>query len=301
MHPSMRSFENDESGIKRVVEAYYKMAPRYAVEYVECDVEALDSYDIIASHAGRIIRRPGGKPMVSHCHGLYWTGDYETSSWEWKANVNVITSLRSSNKITVPSQWVAETIRRDMRVDPYVIGHGVYLEEWTPQPEGKYVLWNKNRMGDVCDPTPVAILATKFSRVPFLTTFYPKDYPVSQNVHVTGVLTHNKMKPAIEQAAVYLATTKETFGIGILEAMASGVPVLGYAHGGILDLVKHGESGYLAVPGDLEDLARGLVYCLENRNVLGENGRYAAYSFTWDAAFAKVRAVYEETLKCRGL
>jgi glycosyltransferase involved in cell wall biosynthesis len=40
-------------------------------------------------------------------------------------------------------------------------------------------------------------------------------------------------------AGVYLSTAKETFGIGILEALACGVPVLGYAHGGILDLVQH--------------------------------------------------------------
>jgi glycosyltransferase involved in cell wall biosynthesis len=94
-----------------------------------------------------------------------------------------------------------------------------------------------------------------------------------------------------------LATTKETFGIGILEAMASGVPVLGFRHGGILDLVEHGVSGYLAEPNDYEDLERGLRYCLENREILGDNGRELSREWTWEKAVEKVADLYRDTLR----
>ena len=57
---------------------------------------------------------------------------------------------------------------------------------------------------------------------------------------------------------VYLSTSQETFGIGTVEALAAGVPVLGWASGGNLDIVQHMKTGYLAEVGDYDDLQRGL-------------------------------------------
>jgi glycosyltransferase involved in cell wall biosynthesis len=105
------------------------------------------------------------------------------------------------------------------------------------------------------------------------------------------------MKTTVQKAGVYLATTKETFGIGILEAMASGVPILGYAHGGILPLVEHGVNGYLANPGDLDDLADGLDYCITHADMLGNNGREMAKAWTWEKACAQVAETYKKALE----
>jgi glycosyltransferase involved in cell wall biosynthesis len=96
---------------------------------------------------------------------------------------------------------------------------------------------------------------------------------------------------------VYLSTTKETFGIGVLEAMASGVPVLGVAHGGNVDLIQHGINGYLAEPGNIEDLAEGLNYCLQHRDVLGSNGQELVKQWTWDAVCEQVARIYEMALE----
>jgi glycosyltransferase involved in cell wall biosynthesis len=181
-----------------------------------------------------------------------------------------------------------------MRVNPTVLGHGINLQEWgepIPQREG-FVLWNKNRTGDVCDPKPVGVLARAFPQHRFVTTFAPHgDY---HNVKVTGLLGHDEMKQVVKRAGVYLATTKETFGIGILEAMASGVPVLGYDHGGIKDLVVHGLNGYLARVGDEQDLEAGLAYCMAHGAVLGSNGRELAKGYTWERQVQKLAAIYDD-------
>jgi len=79
----------------------------------------------------------------------------------------------------------------------------------------------------------------------------------------------------------------------VLEAMASGLPVLGFAHGGNLDLVKHGVNGYLAPPNNYEALCNGLNYCLTNAKVLGDNSREMAKAWTWKAACEKLREVYD--------
>ena len=77
----------------------------------------------------------------------------------------------------------------------------------------------------------------------FLSTFANENKPA--NVREIGLQPHGEMRKYVHGASVYLSTVKETFGIGILEAMAAGVPVLAWHGGGIDDLVEHGVNGYL--------------------------------------------------------
>jgi len=258
---------NLSDGISQVVVNYAKHLPEFGVELVPHDA---GTYDLIAVHAGLT----GAVNDVSHLHGMHWSGDYDAPNWEYRVNQRIAEAVRTAKQITVPSEWVAETIRRDLRVNPTVIPHGIDWADWQhDEPRGDYVLWNKNRADDfVCDPTPLVKLAQRMSKVHFVTTFIPRYALSPDNVNVIGLIPHVQMKKLVQSALVYLSTTKETFGIGILEAMASGVPVLGYAHGGIVDLVEHGVNGYLVPPGDIDGLAEGLRYCIQHRNVLGENG-----------------------------
>lgn len=286
MVPHLQHFRSEESGIKRVVDAYFRYLPQFGIELVGPG----QSYDLKATHAGMA----GADCDVAHLHGLYWTADYSAAHWEWKANQSVIASIRAAKQVTVPSRWVAEVLQRDMRFTPHVIGHGIEWDAWQhTTPNGGYVLWNKNRTGDVCNPAPMAELARRFPHVPFVSTFAPEP---AANVTAIGVVPHEEMKRWVQGATVYLATTKETFGIGILEAMAAGVPVLGFRHGGVCDLVQHGVNGYLAEPGNDEDLEAGLAYCLKHRAVLGANGRDLARAHTWERVAEQVAGVYRLAL-----
>lgn len=289
MLPQLKHFRKEESGIRRVVEAWHKYGPQFDIEYVEDGL----TFDIKVSHAGTNTEGVD----VAILHGLYWTADLPCNKWEWKANANVIEAARQARIITVPSEWVAETIRRDMRRNPVVIGHGIDWEDWQhDRPMVGYVLWNKNRGGlDVCNPEPVGVLASAFPSTRFVTTFGP--HRGRSNIQVTGVVPHDQMKQLVQGAGVYLSSAKETFGIGTLEAMASGVPVLGYAHGGNIELVQHGINGYLAEPGNEDDLVEGLAYCLQHRDVLGANGREIARAFTWERVMEKVAGVYRMAME----
>ncbi len=65
-----------------------------------------------------------------------------------------------------------------------------------------------------------------------------------------------------ELAALGLSSDSEGMPNVVLEAMAAGTPVVATAVGGVPELVRHGETGLLAPPGDAEALADLLVRVL---------------------------------------
>jgi len=68
----------------------------------------------------------------------------------------------------------------------------------------------------------------------------------------------------------------ETFGMVFAEAMAMGVPVVSYVHGGIPEVVSHGETGFLAPEGDARELAEFIRLILNDDDTwrrMSEAGR----------------------------
>lgn len=292
MVPNALNLASGESGIHTLVRAWTKHLPNVGIELVR---PKTDSFDVLAVHAGMTTEYGHDVPLVSHLHGLYFTADYNADDWEYKTNKYVINTVRQATTTTVPSAWVAEVLQRDMHLRPEIVGHGIDWKDWQHKEKNEgYILWNKNRIGDVCSPQPLGELAKRFPKERFLTTFAPPN--PTPNIKATGIVPHAEMRKMVQRANVYLATTKETWGIGIVEAMAAGIPVLGFRHGGILDTVIHGTNGYLATPGDYDDLSRGLDYCLEHRKTLGDNGREMARQFTWQRVAEQLAGIYQATI-----
>lgn len=262
LEPIFRTPDTGEGGIRRVVEAQRRYLPEFGVELVDDIHQA----DLTAGHGGT---RPlfRGKPFVSHSHGLYWS-DY-TWRGEDHANRRVIDNLLCADAITVPSQWVRNAYVRGLLREPEVIYHGVEAEEWTPQEPGGYVLWNKPRQDAVSNPDDFDQLVARMPDQLFVATLGKP----ANNVRLIGRVSYSEMHGHIERASVYLATARETFGIGTLEALASGVPVAGWRYGGQREIVVEGETGYLAEPGNYPELAEAVRKCLSERGRLGANAR----------------------------
>lgn len=288
IEPKFRGPDQGEGGIRRIVEAQEHLLPSFDVELVE----RIEDADCVATHAGSAPDVPVGIPWIVHNHGLYWS-EYKWPKWCHDLNSQVIESMRRADIVTAPSEWVAQAIRRGMWLEPEVLYHGIYPDEWEPGENVGYVLWNKTRVDPVCDPEPVDRLASMAPDLHFVTTF-GKEMP---NVQVTGRLPYSQAKRIIQGAGVYLCTTRETMGIGTLEAMACGVPVVGWDWGGQKEFITNEETGWLVPVGDYAQLHTAIKWALDNREAVGERARQLVLeAFTWPTIMAEYAALYRRAV-----
>jgi glycosyltransferase involved in cell wall biosynthesis len=286
--PTYRSPDQADGGIRRVVEAQQQHLPAFGWAVTD----EPDAADVIACHGTALVERPG-VPLVAHCHGLMWH-EYGFGPWGDTINKHVAELLLRADDITAPSRWVAHAITRGMLRRPEVVYHGVDADDWAPeQPHLGYVLWNKARADWVSDPRDMNDLAQLLPDVPFLSTFGE----AATNVQIIGAASYGLMRPVVQRAGVYLATARETFGIGTLEALAAGVPIAGWRYGGQEEIVIEGETGYLAPWGDYEALADGVRRCLAERDRLSANCQDDARTrWTWQAAAQRYATIYDRAL-----
>ena len=127
-----------------------------------------------------------------------------------------------------------------------------------------------------------------------------KEYFKGTNTVFTGQLSGDELSQAFASAdAFMMPSDSETLGFVVLESMASGVPVVGCAAGGIPDLINDGNTGFLVPPGDID----GYLVCAKKlmdkkyRDAMGARARTEAEKWGWEAATSVLRNVqYEKAL-----
>ena len=114
-----------------------------------------------------------------------------------------------------------------------------------------------------------------------------------------GWLEGDELARAYASADLFLfASRTDTFGQVILEAQASGLPVVAVAEGGPLELVDDGRTGRLCAP-EAGALAAAVVELAANpalRRRLGRAGAAATTARTWERALAQLSAGYGRAL-----
>lgn len=255
--------KSQNGGIKRVLEAQYRYLPEFGIEITPNLAEA----EVTVGHVSDC-PLADGVPYINHNHGLMWS-EYKFPQWAEQVNAEIVQAMRHAYTITCPSQWVAKAVQRGVYFPVQTIYHGVDTEEWKPGKHSDFVLWNKARQDEVSNPEDMQRLAELLPEVKFLSTL-GKETP---NVEVIGVLDNDSMKELVQYAGLYLCTARETFGIGTLEALACGVPVVGWDYGGQHEIIVQGDTGYLAPYGDYTALAECVRRAMADRPRLSRNAR----------------------------
>ena len=90
---------------------------------------------------------------------------------------------------------------------------------------------------------------------------------ITDYAHAHGLEGRFRLTPVVDDmpAALMVADvvvmpsiTPEPFGRVALEAQAMGRPIVAFAHGGAVESIEHGKTGWLATPGDVHSLAENM-------------------------------------------
>lgn len=113
------------------------------------------------------------------------------------------------------------------------------------------------------------------------------DLGLADKVCFTGFVSREDMPAIYRQADIFvLPSQNEGMSIALLEAMASGLPVVVSDTGGTAELVSDGENGYVVPWADvpaLTDVLARLVRDVELRQRMGDLNRQIAGRFSWSA------------------
>jgi glycosyltransferase involved in cell wall biosynthesis len=115
-----------------------------------------------------------------------------------------------------------------------------------------------------------------------------------------AVVTGVAVDPAIILAAADViaapSTSPEPYGLGVVDALVAGRPVIASAHGGHLETVRHGIDGLLVPPRDVPAVVEAIRRLLDDgdlRRRLGEAGRAGGARFDPEPGHAALWAVYD--------
>ena len=127
---------------------------------------------------------------------------------------------------------------------------------------------------------------------------------LKDNVIFVGFIENSDLPKYYASSDIFVLPSIETkggdtegLGVVLLEAMACGTPVIGSNIGGITDIIKDGETGFLAQPENPKDIADKTIELLSDermRDRVSGNGLIAVQKkFSWDVVTKQFVKIYE--------
>lgn len=130
---------------------------------------------------------------------------------------------------------------------------------------------------------------------------YVRGNNLTTNISFTGPLSKEDIMSEYKEASIFISPSyHETFGIVLVEAMATGTPVIATSVTGIPYVVLDNKTGYLVNPGDIETLAEKILILLndeDERRRIGQNGINHAKKFKWENIGRQIYTCYEEVIE----
>ncbi|MGL1935622.1 MAG: glycosyltransferase [Fibrobacterales bacterium] len=96
----------------------------------------------------------------------------------------------------------------------------------------------------------------------------------------------------------FALSSGETFGLSIVESLASGVPLIAVSDGAALEHAEHSQAGLVVAPYNSRELADALItlVTMSNRSHLQSNARTYAETLSWQHCFSKQISLYHQAL-----
>jgi glycosyltransferase involved in cell wall biosynthesis len=240
-----------------------------------------------------LAKRLTGRPLLVRC-GYVWSVNHARESRSrWRSRLVFRlerAALRAADRVAVTSATARDYLVAAHGLDParvLVVPNHVDTERFTP---GLPALREPGLVGFVGRLAPeknVESLVRAAAAVPGARLIAAGDGPLRPALaelarglglaaEFPGAIPNARVPDLLRRLALFVLPSRyEWSPKSLLEAMAAGVPVLAADVPGIREVVRHGETGWLA-PGETEGLRAGLAHLLGDaalRERLGEAGR----------------------------
>jgi Glycosyltransferase len=114
----------------------------------------------------------------------------------------------------------------------------------------------------------------------------------TRHVYFLGRVAYEQVPAVYANSDIHITTSeRESRGLTVLEAFASGIPVLAPRSGGLVENVQDGENGFLYTPQDPEDFTQKLKQLIDDpilRKTLGNQGMKSVGNYSWDVVIKKL-------------
>ncbi|HHX40642.1 MAG TPA: glycosyltransferase family 4 protein [Armatimonadetes bacterium] len=224
--------------------------------------------------------------------GIYVGGAQRRALMRHLAGDWTVRALRRAHRIIAWSRWVQQSLITEYGVDPArvdVLAPGVNVALWEGRFRAGRELGGRGKAGP---PARVLFvggdLRAKGGEI--LLEAFRRSWRGRAELHLVtrtpvprelGVYTYAGLTPnspglvrLFGAADLFvLPTLGDTFAQVVLEAMASGLPVVASRVGAIPELVVDGETGFLVPPGDADALAQAVNTLLEESRLRERMGR----------------------------
>jgi len=259
------------------------------------------------------------------CPQLTSNKQQDLSRWVWNRKHKAWNSLNLT--IIGASHWIANCARssslfRELRVE--VIPTGIDIEKYRPIPQSiarsllqlpqdkKIVLFGAVTATDtrkgfhLLQPALQELTQSEWQDQLYLLTFGTSHQDLQASLGLQssslGKLSDDlSLAIAYSAADVFVApSTQDNLPNTVMEALACGVPSVAFKIGGMPDMIDHCQNGYLAQPFEIEDLAQGIAWVIEEperHQKLSYNARQKVeQEFTLQQEGSRYLKLYEEIL-----
>lgn len=181
-----------------------------------------------------------------------WVGDADHYFMEWAQHMPLVTISESIRRQTSYKPNIVGTIHNGLRLQDYIAtscttdNYYIWMGHFTHE-KGAHLAIEAARKAQI----PLILIGTKEQYNRDAMTYYRHLVePHIDGQHVRYVSPHApQMKINLlhqAKALLYTAAAGEVFGMEMIEAMATGCPVIAFAHGSAPEIIHHGRTGFLA-------------------------------------------------------
>ena len=258
------------------------------------------------------------------CPQLGSSKDWDLSRWVWQRKAKAWRDLNLT--LVSPSSWLAKcasssSLFRDSRIE--IIPNGLDTQRYRPisqhlarellnLPQDKQLILfgalqatsDKNKGFHLLQPALQELSKSGWKdglEIVIFGASQPENPPdLAFKVHYLGQI-HDDLPLAVVYSTadvMIVPSIQESFGQTASESLACGTPVVAFNATGLKDIVNHQQNGYLAKPYEVEDLAKGIAWVLENPDRHQKLSHFArekaAQEFTLEIQARRYLALFKE-------